>query len=196
MVFHCKKEVFHYKKNKSFIFKDINCMRNIINTTVFTIADQTNFYRFLSEHVINIMFSPIKLLIIICLYDICDFFFFFGVALNLFEFFLSNTGFFIFFIIFLKNLNNTSDQGESLIKLSHQFKSIIFLENERLIDGLFIHLFFNGLIDDLGLVYTHTHIFFLKGVPSLHNVNRDNQSHSNMKGSTKFAIKVSLLSSP
>ena len=123
-------------------------------------------------------------------------FFFFGVALNLFEFFLSNTGFFIFIIIFLKNLNNTSDQGESLIKLSHQFESLIFLENERLIDGLFIHLFFNGLIDDLGLVYTHTHIFFLKGVPSLHNVNRDNQSHSNMKGSTKFAIKVSLLSSP
>ena len=75
-------------KNKSFIYKDNNCMRNTMNTADFTIVDWTNFYRFLFEHVIDLMLLLIKLLITIFLLDGCEFF---CVALDLFVFFLSNT---------------------------------------------------------------------------------------------------------
>ena len=62
-------------------------MRNIMNTTDFTIIDWTNFYQFLFEHVINLTFLLIKLLITICLLDICEFLY---VALDLFLYFLSS----------------------------------------------------------------------------------------------------------
>ena len=57
-----------------------------MNTTDFTIIDWTNFYQFLFEHVINLTFLLIKLLITICLLDICEFLY---VALDLFVYFLS-----------------------------------------------------------------------------------------------------------
>ena len=65
-----------------------------MNTTIFTIIDWTNFYQFLSEHVINITFLLIKLVITICLLDSCEFFF--CVDLDFFVFFLSNTSFYFF----------------------------------------------------------------------------------------------------
>ena len=58
-----------------------------MNTTDFTIIDWTNFYQFLFEHVINLTFLLIKLLITICLLDICEFL---CVALDLFVYFLSS----------------------------------------------------------------------------------------------------------
>ena len=58
-----------------------------MNATDFTIIDWTNFYQFLFEHVINLTFLLIKLLITICLLDICEFL---CVALDLFVYFLSS----------------------------------------------------------------------------------------------------------
>ena len=58
-----------------------------MNTTDFTIIDWTNFYQFLFEHVINLTFLLIKLLITICLLDICEFLY---VTLDLFVYFLSS----------------------------------------------------------------------------------------------------------